>query len=105
MIKKGSDWGVPVHPSTTARRGERMKITPMRYCVQCGLPNDTRKTAWSESGDGIVWNLAKSPADPTVTSGCRFCGSLKWLKAKPIKLPNDRYLPSPDNVKYAAKKQ
>jgi hypothetical protein len=42
--------GTPVYPSPTAGNGERLGRTPFRRCRQCGVPNDTRTTAWANSG-------------------------------------------------------
>jgi hypothetical protein len=85
--------GTPVYPSPTAGRGERLGRTPWRRCRQCGCPNDTRTTAWASAGDGLVED-SDSPADRTVTAGCRFCGSLQWLTNKPRPI-EDRSLELP----------
>ena len=86
-MKKTICFGSPVYPSPTAGRGERLGISPLRRCVQCGTPNDTRKTPWSDSAE----------ADPVRNAGgCKFCGSLMWTHDKPAILPDDRKLPTRD---------
>lgn len=78
-----ASWGRTVYPAPGAsRKGQRVGRTPWRRCRQCGMPNDTRKTG-TGAGDGITVAASDaSTGDPTVTSGCRFCGSLSWTKAK-----------------------
>lgn len=83
-------------------KGDRIGRTPYRRCVRCRMPNDTRTTAWSDSGDGlgpptdvvVDGQTQANTKDRAVQSGCRFCGSLKWQESKPIALPDDRDLPS-----------
>jgi len=80
--KKFPNQGLQIFPSGTAdRTGRRLGQTPMRKCVQCGAWNDTRKKAWSDSGEGL--GAADSEGSRDVTSGCYHCGSLKWLHSKP----------------------
>ena len=98
-MKHNVAFGTNVYPSPTAGRGERLGRTPFRRCIQCGLPNDTRKTAWGD-GDGLSAgpdNTDSTLTDWTVTAGCRFCGSKRWLKRKPHKLPDDSRLPASGN--------
>jgi hypothetical protein len=71
--------------SGAVRGGERLGVSPMRRCVQCGMPNDTRKTAWSDKTEGTG-----NDADP----GCRFCRTPYWQWTKPEALPEDRFLPA-----------
>jgi hypothetical protein len=66
------------------------------------MPNDTRKTAFSDAEDGlgpptdvVVDGVTQeNTKDRAVQSGCRFCGSLKWQDTKPAPLPDDRKKPS-----------
>ena len=99
------DGGLTVFPSRTARlRGERVGRTPFRRCVQCGLPNDTRKTAWAKAGDGlgpatavttqVTGETVENAMDHDVVSGCRFCGSLQWSRSKPVAIKDDPKAPS-----------
>jgi hypothetical protein len=65
-----------VHPTSTAKSGqvpgnESHKV----YCKHCGFPCDIRKNALKEKGDGISHS---STGDPTVNSGCPFCGSYNY---------------------------
>jgi len=96
--------GKPVFPSPTAGRGERIRRTPFRRCIQCGTDNDTRKTAWAKRGEGLKKTAEPGAADDTgvhstpavfdVKSGCVFCGSKYWLTSRPKKLPHSRRLPA-----------
>ncbi len=107
--------GENVFPSPSAsRRGRRIEWTPFRRCVQCGLPNDTRRTSWAKKGDGIgppqdvfftfvtkigditeeVTRLQGGAKDKDILGGCRFCGSKFWQRSKPFKLPDTRNFPA-----------
>lgn len=85
-------------------RGERIGVTPLRRCVRCRTPNDTRTTVFAETGDGLgpaidvsVNGVVQSNVkDHVVQSGCKFCGSHKWQHTKPVALPDDRNMPSDD---------
>jgi len=94
--------GETVFPSPSASaRGRRIEWTPFRRCVQCGLPNDTRRTSWSIKGDGIgpptdvVFNSVTqvNVKDKANLGGCRFCASKHWQRSKPFKLPDTRNFP------------
>lgn len=91
--------GRDIHPTGTGNlRGAQVKNTPYVYCVQCGHPNDTRKTSWGE-GEGLEFTLEGTIENPysvrEVSSGCGFCGSRNWSWTKPrrledISLPHER---------------
>lgn len=90
-------FGENVYPSPTARNGEQLGRTPFRLCRQCGTPNDTRKVATFNAGDGVVDIADTDPQDREVSRGCRFCGSGQWLVGNPPPLPDDKNLPSREN--------
>jgi len=97
--------GKTVYPTPDAdRNGSRVGRTPFRRCIQCGLPNDTRKTAWAAAGEGLgePYTVASSPntKDRDVKAGCRFCGSLHWQHSKPTPLPDGRNYPADENRRY-----
>lgn len=107
MTRKSPSFGITVYPSPSRRSEGQIGVTPLMRCVQCGFPNDTRNTAWSNSGEGIgaayaVTVDAAPGQDPTykdtkdrdVQGGCAACGSLKWRPSKPAALPDDRNKPS-----------
>ena len=96
MKSKFPDLGADVYPSDTGNRTERIGETPFRRCRQCGMVNDTRATAFSKNGDGLVDTPGGSPGEQSVGSGCAFCGSLFWQRVKPEKLPDDTFLPNTD---------
>ena len=93
-MAKFPELGQDVYPSPTGRRTEQIGITPFRRCRQCGSVNDTRSTAFSQEGEGLV--VKDSSGEQDAKSGCWFCGSLFWQKRKPRKLPDDQFLPTPD---------
>lgn len=100
--------GITVYPSASGNRKEgQIGVTPFMRCIQCGMPNDTRRTGWSAQGEGLSDPVSvtvsvapgqdSSTADTKVRSGvagCRFCSSMKWRPTKPPILPDDRYKPS-----------
>lgn len=94
-MRRCSSLGSSIYPSSTSRGNKRIGITPFKRCVQCGMPNDTRLTGWSKMGDGLVVENSTT-GEQKVIGGCMFCGSYKWQKYKPRKLPDDRYLPNPE---------
>lgn len=96
MKSKFPDLGADTYPSDTGNRTERIGETPFRRCRQCGSVNDTRATAFSKQGDGLVDAGTGVSGDQVSDSGCWFCGSLFWQKTKPMKLPDDQMLPNPD---------
>lgn len=91
MIRKAPSYGNSVFPSPTGGAKRRLKIgiSPYLRCIQCGFPNDTRKTAWSTNGEGI------DPKTGIVKAGCKFCGSLFWQEQKPPKIADDRFKANP----------
>lgn len=93
----------PNHPSS------RVKMTPLRRCRKCGTMNDTRTTAWSDSGEGLV-KVAEpgakdssgqysSPAIFEAKSGCNLCGCLGWTKGRPRKLKDESMTASRRSLK------
>jgi hypothetical protein len=92
-------WGKEAFPR---RKSRRIGQTPLKTCVNCGKPNDTRTTAWSNEGDGlgaatdvVVGGVTQdNTKDRAVESGCTFCGSTKWQSNKPPQLPDDYNKPS-----------
>lgn len=104
---RGPSYGQSIYPSPSAKKEGRIGVTPFMRCVQCGLPNDTRKVSWSETGEGLseavdvtvtpVTGQTQAEANTkerNVLSGCRFCGSLKWRETKVKALPDDIDKPS-----------
>lgn len=87
-MKKLIGFGHPAFPSPTAKRGEQVGVSPLRRCVQCGCNNDTRKQAWSDEAEAAI------AATGVPQAGCRFCGSLLWVRGKPVALPDDTFLPT-----------
>ena len=80
MIKgKYISFGREVYPGAT-NGGERLGVSPWMRCVVCGLPNDVRKTGWSDQSDA--------------EGGCRHCRSMRWLDSAPPKLGDDRFIPA-----------
>lgn len=94
--KRSPDIGYVVYPSSTAGRKKRLGVTSLLPCKECGAYNDTRTTAWSNQGDGLVDTPGGDPGEQSVGSGCWLCGSLFWRWNKPEKYPDDRLLPNPD---------
>lgn len=108
MTRRSPSFGTTIYPSPSGNRREgQIGVTPFMRCIQCGMPNDTRKTAWSNSDEGFGEAYAvtvdaapgqdttyKDTMDRDVQGGCRFCGSLKWRLSKPKALPDDRDKPS-----------
>jgi len=104
---RGPAFGITVYPSPSAKKEGQIGYTPFMRCIQCGLPNDTRKTAWSNTGEGfgdpVDITVARAPGQNTgtvntkdhpVQAGCRFCGSLRWRATEVVPLPDDRNRPS-----------
>lgn len=94
--------GRDVYPTPEAdRKGSRVGRTPFKRCIQCGLPNDTRSTAWAAAGEGLgepyTVSSDTNTQDRDVVAGCRFCGSLKWQHRKPKPLPDGRNYPADEN--------
>lgn len=104
---RGPAFGLTVFPSPSARKEGQIGFTPFLRCTQCGLSNDSRKTSWSNVGEGfgdpvsITVTRFKSQTqaqantkDHPVVSGCRFCGSLRWRDNKVTPLPDGNRRPS-----------
>lgn len=92
-----------LYPAPGASRdGRQVGRTPLRRCIQCGFPNDTRKVAVGK-GDGIRQDAISGyddAKDPVVTSGCAFCGSHKWLEGNPKPLADDRDKPAREYLRH-----
>jgi hypothetical protein len=84
------------------RKSEQIGQTPLVRCRFCRHPNDTRKTGWSASGDGlgpptdvvVSGETQENTKDRANAGGCPVCGSLNWHEGKPTPLPDDRDKPS-----------
>lgn len=92
-MSRFSSFGSLVHSD---RGTKRIGVTPLKRCRFCRFANDTRTTAWSNRGEG---NVQISSTEFSARAGCAFCGSMNWHPGKPVKLPDDRFLPSRENLK------
>jgi len=91
MSKRHFGLGMPVYPSATSRRGERVKRTPYRRCRNCGSPNDTRRVGVGK-GDGLRLRSDLDPNEWDVKAGCNFCGSKLWHRGGSTPLKDDKRL-------------
>lgn len=104
------NFGRNVFPSPTADpRGRQIGQTPFRRCQQCGLPYDTRRTAWAPQGDGLgdptTVSSSTNTKDRANIAGCRFCGTLQVNRVKPEPLPDDRNFPSDEWRNYKRRRR
>ena len=90
------DFGIPIHPSSTAVKTKRIGVTPLLPCKQCGALNNANKISWSRQGDGLIETIDSNGVNDSESGyGCWFCGSLNWRDSKPSKFPDDRNLAEP----------
>ena len=91
-------WGNPVHPTSSAQKKDRVGVTSLFRCIQCGFCNDSNKTVWSKQGEGYERGTdANGNVEMQNRTGCGNCGSHNWRKSKPPKVRDDRYTADPMN--------
>ena len=97
-MRRGPNFGSSVHPSETASgKKDRVGITALLKCQQCGAYNNSNRTTWSKQGEGLT--DSEDGTDSVNGSGCWHCGSLNWRKSKPPKIREDENVHDPDIVR------
>ena len=100
MRRSGPEWGNSFHPSGSASgKKDRVGITALLKCIQCGAYNNANRTTWSEQGTGITEGMSNGVPDPVNEAGCYHCGATYWRRSKPQHIREDELVHDPEIVR------